>query len=408
MSRTKGALNRPKRKPNEIITINLEKQIQGAPITKENTMYNIANYGERNDYPQKLLELYQNSPTHHSCVQFAVRSIIGEGVDTEAMFQEGNQVMPSYQTTWDELIENLALDFIIFGSYAVEVILNRDRKSYSFYHIPYEKVRWHTYDSDGTIPSYFVSNDWSRPVENPPIEIESIEMTDDDKIQYGKPYMYVYKKYSPTQSYYCSPNYAASIKAIQSEIEFCNYDLKHIVNSFTVPGLLTLPPVDDENERQAIISNITKMFNGSENANALMLQFSNGLDNMNANFTPFASDNTADIYEQSNERCISRIMEAHNIPSRLLIGLPDGNSGFNSESALLESAYNLYNKLVGNSNRRAIVKTLNQMLKMQGVDVEIKMKPLTFLDDVEESGTDNDAVENNANTDEDNIEEVVS
>ena len=407
MSRPIGSKNKKKIPKSEIITINLEKQVQGTPITKENTMWNIANYGANNDYPQKLLELYQNSPTHHSCVQFAVRSIVGEGVDTEQMFQEGNQVVPSYGYTWDEFVENLALDYVLFGSYAVEVILNRDRKSYSFYHIPYEKVRWHVYDNDGTIPSYFVSNDWSRPVENPPIEIESIEMTDDDKIQYGKPYMYVYKKYSPTQSYYCSPNYAASIKAIQSEIEFCNYDLKHIVNSFTVPGLLTLPPIETEEEKQAIIQNITNMFQGSSNANSLMLQFSNGLDNMNAVYTPFSSDNTADDYAGANERCVSRILEAHNIPSRLLIGLPDGNSGFNSESALLESAYNLYNKLVGNSNRRAIIKTLNQMLHMQGVDVEIIMKPLTFLEEVSTGGTENDAVDNNTNTDEDNVEEVV-
>ena len=407
MSRPIGSKNKKKIPKSEIITINLEKQVQGTPITKENQMWNIANYGANNDYPQKLLELYQNSPTHHSCVQFAVRSIVGEGVDTEQMFQEGNQVVPSYGCTWDEFVENLALDYVLFGSYAVEVIKNRDGKSYSFYHIPYEKVRWHTYDSDGTIPSYFVSNDWSRPVENPPIEIEAIEMTDDDKIAMGKPYMYVYKKYSPTQSYYCSPNYAASIKAIQSEIEFCNYDLKHIVNSFTVPGLLTLPPIETEEEKQAIIQNITNMFQGSSNANSLMLQFSNGLDNMNAVYTPFSSDNTADDYAGANERCISRILEAHNVPSRLLIGLPDGNSGFNSESALLESAYNLYNKLVGNSNRRAIVKTLNQMLHMQGVDVEIIMKPLTFLEEVSTGGTENDAVDNNTDTDEDNVEEVV-
>ena len=61
--------------------------------------------------------------------------------------------------------------------------------------------------------------------------------------------------------------------------------------------------------------------------------------------------------------------------------MPDiGNSGFSSEADKLEVSYQLYNKLTGNYNRMAVVRTINQMFKMNGIDTEIIMKPLNFND----------------------------
>ena len=61
--------------------------------------------------------------------------------------------------------------------------------------------------------------------------------------------------------------------------------------------------------------------------------------------------------------------------------MPDiGATGFASEADKLETAYQLYNKLTGNANRMAVIRTLNQMFKMNGIDTEIIMKPLSFKD----------------------------
>lgn len=359
----------------------LEKQIEGSAITRKSAM-GWVQWGVRNNYPNLLLDLYNQSPTHRSAVNFAVQSILGNGVDFEQMQLNGDEVVPNYAQTWDEVIKSLALDYILYGSYAIQVIMNKDGKTYSFWHMPLDKVRWSEYDEDGQITKYWICQDWTMTGNYPPFEIDALDMKDEWKLEKGKPYLYVYRTYSPTMTYYTQPHYAAAIKAIQAEIEYVNYDLKNIVNGFAPAGVLTLPQVETDEERQAIIQNVTRMFQGSDNANSVMITFRNNIEDKGVEYTPFTATNgNVNLYDAANQRVINRILEAHQIPNAALIGMPDlNNSGFSSEADKLEVSYQLYNKLTGNYNRMAVIRTINQMLKMNGIDTEIIMKPLNFAD----------------------------
>lgn len=382
MSRPVGSKNKPKiQKSSGVFLTNFEKQIEGSAVTRKSG-FDWVNWGIKNNYPNLMLDLYNQSPTHRSAVNFAIQSILGNGVDFEQMQLNGDEVVPNYAQTWDEVIKALATDYILYGSYALQIIMNKDGQTYSFWHMPLDKVRWSEYDEDGQIMSYWVCNDWTSVSKNPPIEIEAFDMKSEMKLEKGKPYLYVYRTYSPTMTYYTQPHYAAAIKAIQAEIEYCNYDLKNIVNGFTPSGVLTLPEVETDEERQAIIQNVTRMFQGSENANSVMITFRSNVEDKGVEYTPFQSNKGSfNYYADANQRVINRILEAHQIPNAALIGMPDiGNSGFSSEADKLEVSYQLYNKLTGNYNRMAVVRTLNQMLKMNGIETEIIMKPLSFND----------------------------
>ena len=382
MSRPLGSKNKPKiSSRNGVYITNLEKQIEGSAVTKKNAL-GWVNWGIKNTYPNILLDLYNQSPTHRSAINFAVQSILGNGVDFEQMGLNGDEVVPNYSQSWDEIIKSLALDYILYGSYAIQIIMNKDGNTYSFWHMPLDKVRWSEYDEDGQIQSYWICQDWTATGQYPPFEIEAIDMREEKKLEKGKPYLYVYRTYSPTMTYYTQPHYAAAIKAIQSEIEYCNYDLKNIVNGFAPAGVLTLPEVETDEQRQAIINNVTRMFQGSENANSVMITFRSNIEDKGVEYTPFTnSTGNVNLYADANQRVINRILESHQIPNAALIGMPDiGNSGFSSEADKLEVSYQLYNKLTGNYNRMAVIRTLNQMLKMNGIETEIVMKPLNFND----------------------------
>lgn len=71
------------------------------------------------------------------------------------------ELMPNYNETWDDLIYNLALDYVIYGSYAIQIIKNKDDKTYSFYHQPIGDVRCSPKNEDGDIETYWISSDWS-------------------------------------------------------------------------------------------------------------------------------------------------------------------------------------------------------------------------------------------------------
>jgi len=411
MARPVGSKNKPKYNGG-LEVLKFEKQIEGSPITKDSSM-GWRKWGQNNDYCNLLLNLYAESPTHAAAINFGVQSILGAGVDYEASNFDGNEIRPNYYQNWEEVIRSISLDYMLFGSYAIECILNKDGKTLSYYHIPLDRVRWGEYDEDGQITEYYISADWSALGQNPPIRIDAFDMRPDTKIEKGKPYLYVYRPYNPLMTYYTQPHYASAIKAIQSEIEFINYDLKHIVNGFSAAGVLTLPQCENDDERRTIIKNIQSMFQGSNNSNSLAITFKTNIEQSPVEWTPF-SDKSSNInqYADANQRCINRILSAHQINDPQLIGLPNiGGSGFNSEGQMLETAYNVYNKVVGNYNRQCVIQTFNFMLALNGVDTELIMKPLKFtLEDSSSTDTSkrntNDNIDENDNT-EDKVEEKV-
>lgn len=383
MGRTLGSKNKPKAPTNRngVFTTNFEKQIEGSPITRKNVL-GWVNWGLKNNYPNILLDLYNMSTTHRACINFGVQSILGNGVDFDAMKLNGDEVVPNYAQTWDDFIKEIALDYMLYGSYAVQIIMNKDGRTFSFWHMPLDKVRWTEYDEDGQILQYMISNDWTALSQNPPFAIDAFDMREDSTIERGKPYLYVYRQYSPSMTYYTQPHYQAGIKSIQSEIEYINYDLRTTVNNFVPSGMLVLNEVETDEQRQAILNNITNTFQGSNNANSVLVTFRNNVDEQKPEFIPFAANSgNINLYASANERTVSRILAAHQIPNASLVGMPDiGATGFASEADKLETAYQLYNKLTGNTNRMAVIRTLNQMFKMNGVGTEIVMKPLSFND----------------------------
>ena len=395
MPRPKGSKNKPKTPKYEIfkkdnsllVKVKLEKQVENTPVMRDSKRGWI-NYGIRNMYPLELSNLYYNSPTHKACVDFEVASIVGDGVDYEAMQADESKLYPNYQETWNEFIAKIALDYCLFGSYAFQIIRNKDGRTFSYYHQPIADVRCSPRDEDGVITSYWISADWSAQSKFPPIEIPAFGFQDDEEIKSGKPYLFVYSSYSPDINYYQIPQYASSIKAIQTEIELVRYDLRSVLNNFTASGVLTMNRIDDDEERKMVLENVEAMFTGSDSANSLMITFKENDEQNPVTFTKFDKDvNNVNLFDGTNERLVNRIVSAHRIPSKALIGLNVDSAMLGGEGNLINVAYNLYLKTKGTNDRNAIVNTINKMLQLNGIDQKIVLKPLSFNLTTENVGT---------------------
>ena len=398
MPRTKGAKNKPKtiiRTNNSIVVkTNLEKQVENQPLTRD-TSRGWISWGSSNLYPMELTNLYYNSLTHKACIDFAVTSILGGGVDYDAMKMDDSQLIPNYQQSWDEVLENLALDYVLYGSFALQIIKNEDGRTYSFYHQPIADVRCSPRDEDGIIPSYWVCSDWTAMSRFPPVNLPAFGFQEDETINSGETYLYVFQKYNPELLYYYSPLYISGIKAIQTEVEMLRYDLRSVLNNFSASGVLTLSRVDNDEERKMIMDNIQSMFTGSDSANGLMVTFRNSDDETPVEFTPFDKQvDNVNLFDGTNDRTVERIIAAHRIPSKGLVGFDLDGASLGGDGNTLNVAYNLYNRVTGNKLRRDIIGAVNNALRLNGIETSLILKPLTFSLTSENAHVDNG--ENNA------------
>lgn len=367
------------------IKIDLSKDISGTPIIRKSSL-GWQTWGRKNDYPDMLAQIYYNSPTLKSCVDFAVTSIIGDGVDYEASDFDPKEMMPSYESTWSSFIRDLALDYVLYGSFAFQIIKNKDGKTYSYYHQPMSTVRCGERDEDGQITKYYVSQDWSQIGKYPPIEIPRFGFVDGQKITDKKPYLFVYEHYSPSIDYYTIPRYIGAIKAAQTEAEHIKFDLNCAVNGFTSKGVLVVPEMETEEEKQEVLQNIQNSFTGANGAASVITMFSNGTEGNLPQFVAFGtSSNEIDLYDAANERTIDRIVSAFRIPSKSLIGYPSESASLGGDGNLQKVSYQLYNQLVGNDDRNVIIETINKMFALNGLETEIVLKPLKFDIETEEN-----------------------
>lgn len=391
MGRTKGSLNKSTlaqqaKNKGSVSVMKFEKQIQNAPITKYNAQYGIINFGIDNLYPYKLIDLYNTSVTHRACIDYAVNAIVGEGIDWDELnVKNGDIPNPNYSMSWDNFIRALAFDFCLYSSFAFQVIRNKDGKTYSFFPQPIETVRLEEMDEDGVINNAYLCKDWSATGKYSPIKIPMFGFQKDEKIPMGVPYLFYYRRYNPVNAYYGLPIYSSALNSILAESKYQTHDLKSIMNGFTPTGAITLPSVETDEERNAIIKNITDMFTGEQNSNNLVITFRTNIEDKPIEFTPFQQSVTnVNLYADANERTINRIMAGHRINSKALIGYPTDDTGFSDSGAYMEEAYRLYNINVANNNRREILDAVNTAFKANGVDVEIVLKPLRYKTDDKE------------------------
>lgn len=350
--------------------INLKKNIDGAPISKETTK--CITFGKYNDYPYVLSSLYLQSPTHKACCDFAVTAIIGQGIDESEL-----QFTPNPNQTWNQFIQAIVFDYVVYGSFAVQIIKNRDNQTYSFYNVPVSSVRVSSTDEN----VYLISADWTNTSRYPIQSIKKATLDSNQTINSNEPYLYVYYQRSADNDYYSLPSYIAAIKAIQAEIELLNYDLASIGNSFTASGIMLLPNQGTDEEKEELVKQLQSLYQGAKNANSLIISFVDSLDNNNIpiRFVPIQQTITNEEYlNQLNDRAINRIISGHRIPSKSLIGLPLESASLGGDGNTTNVSWNLYNRTIANYNRTIIEQTINKLFAINGVDQWIEIIPLDF------------------------------
>ena len=356
------------------------------PLIKEVRGKDYMYYGEANLFPQRLIELYDTSAIHHTCIQAITDGIIGDGLSIV-----GDEYANSQGETYNEIFEKISLDYAIYQGYAINVIWDKEQtKIVEMYHLPFANVRSGVQDEEDKVTEYMYSTNWSNLRKYPYSTYRAFDATDNKGDNASQIY-YCYN-YTPGNDTYPLPTYVGAMNDIDLDARVSRFHNSNISNGLSPSMFIQFRNgVPSPEERRDVYKEIESTFSGEENAGRFFLSFSEPGKEMDV--TPVASTNDT-YYLTLEERITSRILTAHRITSPMLLGIKD-SSGFSSNADEIKIAYAHFEGTVIEPKRKKILSSFGYMLRLAGYNVKVEVIPNKLIneEDIQDQTPQTDNIE---------------
>ena len=345
------------------------------PIYKEVKGKDYIFYGERNDYPNYLLRIYNNSAKHNAIVTGKVDYICGNGwgVKSEDEMQKAKAYgmidkVNTKEESLNEVTNKLVTDLTIFGGYYLQVIWTKATGEIAeLYHVDYYKVRTNADNSE-----FYVSDNWIKNDNvNPRPDYETYPAFDPNNPT-GSQILY-FKEYRAGVNTYSLPDYRGAISYIELDISIGEYHLNTINNGMFSSKLINLNggKVSQE-EEDRIERQFQNKFSGSKNAGKFMLAFNDSKEN-EPSIIDLSGTELDKHFDLLNKSVQQEIFTGHKITSPMLFGVKtEGQLGGRSE---MREAYQLFQNTYVNAKQRAIEETVNYLFKFNDIIADLELKP---------------------------------
>ena len=100
-----------------------------APEIVENRRDEWVEYGKDNDYFNFLIDLYNNSTTHHAIVNAIVKLVYGKGIDATDSKKKPNDYAQMMMLFRKEVIKKIIADYKLLGQFALQVVYNKKKNA---------------------------------------------------------------------------------------------------------------------------------------------------------------------------------------------------------------------------------------------------------------------------------------
>jgi hypothetical protein len=302
-------------------------------------------YGDRNDYPTYLVELFNKSAKHNAIVRNKVHYIIGNGWKGSEESQPFID-SPNRSENLDDLSRKVSLDMELFGGAYLEVIWGIGKIA-EIWHCDYTKFRT---NKDNT--QFWYKEDWKDRNEK-----YEVYPAFNPKMPQGKQILYL-KEYRPNGGVYSLPSYFGALNYIESDIEVSKHVLGNAKTGFSASKLITLPNGEPSPEEQRVVHNKFKNTYTGADGIKYMLAFVNDASRKPIVDDLGQSDLTKEDFSRVDELIQTNIFSGHQVttPSIFGIAVPgklgtrtemrDGYEIFkstyvNGKQMFLESAFNM-------------------------------------------------------------------
>ena len=319
-------------------------------------------YGDRNDYPNYLVELFNKSAKHNAIIKSKVHYITGNGWtgsdEAQTFIAKVNRM-----ESLNELTRKVSLDVELFGGYYLELIWSATGQLAEVWHCDYTKIRT---NKDNT--QFWYKDDWKDNKED-----FIVYPAFNPNFATGKQILYV-KEYRPDMGIYSLPGYFGALNYIESDIEISKTVLGNAQTGFSASKLITLPngePSDDE--KRNIEKRFTNRFSGSD-GKKFILAFVNDSARKPIVEDLGASDITKEDFAKVDSLIQTNIFSGHQITTPSIFGIAEaGKLGARSE---MRDGYEIFKNTYVNSKQMHLEGVFNMLANFRGIqDPALKITP---------------------------------
>lgn len=321
-------------------------------------------FGMNNNYPDYLLNLYNESPKHGAIIKGKAKYIFGEG------FKDVPVKANTKGETWNQILKKSVLDDELFSGYYLQIIYNLLGKVKDIYHIEFYKVRTNKEQSE-----FYVKNDWQDNKEK-----ARCYPAFDGKYNKENPSQILFvKQYNPKSDVYPLPSYFQGLNYIESDVQVSRHILGNAKDGFVATTLINLNNGEPaEEQKGAVEKGLKKKFTGSE-GDRVVIMFNSSKDNA-AEILPLSTTMlTKEDFTNVNNLIQQEVFACHQITSPALFGI--STPGALGQKTELQDAYEIFNNTYVNERQQQHEEVFNQLFKLVGIKETYsitKVKPLGF------------------------------
>lgn len=329
----------------------------------EETVYggnSIVSYGVDNNMPVLLRNCYRNSATLKSIIDGMVSYVLGDSVEIGEGLALFKDKVNRSGMTMRQFIANLALDYMIYGGFAYQVINTKLGTIAELYPLDFARCRTNEYGTK----IFYSKKAWTKWG----TKSQEFEAYDRTRLQDTA---IVYFKGDFTKNVYPLPTWYGALNDVLTEIECSKYGLNSVSNGFSAKYLINFPNsannLTDEQKR-AVEDGIKTKFCGPDANSNFMLWFADGTDSLSVE--KLEADDSHEKFNAIKENCRSNIYTSLRA-TPILFGLPNASNGFSTNE--YKDSYKLFQKTVINPIQDVILESIH---KTFGVTGEITITPM--------------------------------
>lgn len=341
------------------------------PIEEQDRMLGFIKWGKKNDYPYFLVDLYNGSAWHQGIIKNKTHYIAGGGLEVVSGELSRFIANPYSDFNMNEIVEQLAFDYELFGAFAVKGTWNREGTRVAVWeYLAIDAIR---ISSDERM--YYLSDDWT-------MQQQSAEKTNlrtlpalDENNKVGSFILYYKdpaKKGRKEHGIYPKPPYQGGITAIQTDVDISKFHMYELQNGFKSGTMITFMSgvPETQEEAESFKNQIKGPASNIENSGDIIITFAPSADEAPRveNLTGNDLDKRYDALESSVQQ---NILVAHSVVAPSLFGVAPEGSFNAAESADL---FEIFKTTYVDTRQKRLEWILNEMVRLSGDIGVIRLK----------------------------------